>query len=181
MRNKIGTNPDELRRRIATLDRAVASIVTTASTATVTGWTDAQPRWVKYPVTRTDFSAAATTVTITLDTLPAGVAWTQVWVEPVTNFVSTPGGSIWRLSADVPATGATAGGSPKSVDVTTPDALAQQAASWYVQCNNSGAATVTATIDSGGGDNANNLSSGSANIYLLMSVPGATTDDLPHS
>lgn len=203
MRNKIGVNPDELRERLkrqaeqletierdavaaAALDAAALAAldarVVVLETATPTGWTDAQPRWVAYPVTYTGFTGAALSVTITIATLPAGVSWTQVWVKPGTLFVSTnnPPMDVWRLGVDVPATGATAGGATKTVDVTTPDALAQQAASWYVQCDTSGTATVTATL-ANGTDNANTLTAGTATIYLLLSIPGATTDALPHA
>lgn len=200
MRNKIGVNPDELRERLkrqaeqletierdavvaAALDAAALAAldarVVVLETATPTGWTDAQPRWVAYPVTYTGFTGAALSVTITIATLPAGASWTAVWVKPGTLFAS-PTVPIWQLNVDVPATGATASGAPKTVDVTTPDALAQQAASWYVQCDTSGTATVTATL-ANGTDNANTLTAGTATIYLLLSIPGATTDALPHA
>jgi hypothetical protein len=181
-------SPDALRQSLnslrsnhaAAVARIAALEAEAPATTTVTGWTDALPRAVKYPIDYTQFKAtAATIVNVTLDSLPAGLRWTHVWIEPVRSFVSA-GLFVWRGSVVIPATGATAGGSPKSVDITTPDALSQQAASWFVQCDNSAPVTLEAQIDSGGTDTADLLADGSANIYITLSVPGSTADDLPH-
>lgn len=180
------TSPAGIQRQLRQLAAAVNALspATQSTTGSVssTALTDNMPRWVSYPVSFSSFVGASTSVTIPLATLPAGTVWTSVWIEPGTQFVSPscPAGA-WRLGVDVPATGATVGGAPKTVDMTTPDSLGAQAASWHVQCNRSGSVAVTATIDSGGTDDGSDLTAGSAVIHLLLSVPNATTDQLPHA
>jgi hypothetical protein len=175
-------SPDAIRRewkrtedRLAELERAPA----TATAAVVTGWTDAQPRWIALPVAHTLFTGtAATVVDAVLTELPAGTVCTHQWVEPGTLFVSA--GDTWRMSIVKAAPIYSAGGSPKAVDVTTPDAIDQQHAAEYIVSDSAGANDWYVRIETGGVDTANLLTQGTATMHLLVSVPGAITDDLPH-
>lgn len=175
--------PDQLRRdlkairdRLTEIERVPAS----EAAAVVTGWTDAQPRWIKYTVPYTLFTGTvATTATTTVATLPPGTVWTQERIDVATTFVSL--GGIWRMTIAVPTGGAAAGGTAKAPDVTTPDALAQRAANEYVVSDPAGVCDVVISIDSSGIDNASTLTQGSATVNILVSVPGSTADALPHS
>lgn len=175
--------PDALRLRIKQLNDRIKELeaAPAASSATVvTGWTDAQPRWVAYSVDYTDFASASTIVDFTVASLPAGTTWTAAWIEPTTPFAST-GLSTWRMGPLVPTNGATVAGSPKTTDVSTPDTLSQQAAAWFVISDPASAQDLIIEIDSSGGDNGTALTAGAATVYLLLSVPGSTSDDLPHA
>ena len=65
--------------------------------------------------------------------------------------------------------------------MTTPDSIAQQAAAHYVATDRTGPCVVVAELTNGGADLATTLTAGTATIHLLLSVPGATTDTLPHA
>lgn len=172
--------PDAIRLALANLTARIKELEAEQAAATVvTGWTDAQPRWVAYAVDYSDFATAATTVDYVVGSLPAGTIWTHAWIEPGTNFAS-PGLSTWRMGPLVPTNGATITGTPKTTDVTTPDTLSAQGAAWFVVSDPASAQDLTIEIDSGGGDNGNQLTAGTATVHLLLSVPGATSDDLPH-
>lgn len=189
-RNAERMDDDNLRRIFGELRSSIAAgaksllsltgrVVTLEEATATTTLTDSVPRVVKYTADYTLLtSAAALSVTISLDSLPAGVRWTHVWIEPVDLFDS--GGSIWSAQVVVPVTGATAGGAPKTVDVTSPDALANQSASWFVQCDNSAPVTLELTV-SNGADTSDLLTAGSVNVYLTLSVPGSSANDLPPS
>lgn len=172
--------PDALRQSLADLRRRVDSASAAVATAVVTGWTDAQPRWVAYTVPYTLFTGTvATTAVTTVATLPPGTVWTQERIDVGTTFVSL--GATWRMTIAVPAGGASAGGTAKAADVTTPDALAQRSANEYVVSDPAGVCDVVISIDSSGVDNASTLTQGSATVNILVSVPGSTLDTLPHS
>lgn len=173
--------PAAVLNAIATLRRRLDSASTVATESdTATGWTDAMPRWIALAVAYTDFNGtAATTATKTVTTLPPGAVWTQERIDVATTFVSA--GSIWRMTIAVPTGGASAGGTAKAPDVTTPDALAQRAANEYVVSDPAGVCDVVISIDSGGGDLATTLTQGSATVNILASVPGSTSDTLPHA
>jgi hypothetical protein len=162
----------ELTARVTTLESAPPPAGTL---------TDNVARWIALPVAYTDFVTAATTVQFTIANLPAGTQWTAVWVEPGTLWESpsNPPIAVWRLGVNVPATGATAGGSPKTVDMTTPDSLDLQAADWYVVTNRSGPCVVVAELTNGGADTADLITQVTATIHLLVSVPGSSANDLP--
>lgn len=174
--------PDSIRRewkriddRLTAIERAPAP----ESSAVVTGWTDAMPRWIALPVPHTLFTGtAATVVDAVLTNLPAGTICSHQWVEPGTLFVSA--GDIWRMSVLKSPPIYSAGGTPKSVDVTTPDAINQQHAAEHIVSDSAGANDWYVRIETGGVDTADLLTQGTATIHMLVSVPGATTDDLPH-
>ena len=188
------TSPDALRRSLNELrTRATDAEQETASlalrvaeleAATTSGLTDGTPRWIKVDVDYTDFPDAATTSQHLLIQLPAGTACTHQWIEPGDAFTSTniPGGGVWRMSIVKDGTIIdSAGGTAKDVDVTTPDAMAQQYAAEHIVSDTATANDWYVQIDSGGVDNASKLTAGTATVHLLVSVPGSTANDLPHS
>lgn len=174
------TRPDALRLALANLRRRVDSAATVAAeTAVVTGWTDAIPRWIKLEVPYTLFTAAAATpASATVTTLPPGTIWTAARLDVGTNYVST--GPIWRMEVEVPTGGAAIGGTPKNPDVTTPDSLSLRSSDQQVFSDPAGTCDIVVTIDSGG-DTSDLLTQGAVTVNLLVSTPGATTDDLPHA
>ncbi|HYD02109.1 MAG TPA: hypothetical protein VEB22_12855 [Phycisphaerales bacterium] len=172
---------DALRARLRRLERDVAESGTTASESatTTTTLTDGTPRWVRYTVAYTDFTAVATTSDKVIDNLPAGTVCTHQRIEPGNSFVS-PNAEVWRLSVVKSGAIYSAGGTAKTVDVTTPDGTDAQHAAEFIVSGDASANDWTVRVATGGTDTADTLSAGTATVHLLVSVPGSTANLLPH-
>lgn len=176
------TRPDAIRLRTKALSdriKQLESAPTAESETIITGWTDAQPRWIALTVPYTLFtpSVGMMTVDVTITNLPPGTVWTGERIDVVTTFVSV--GGIWRMTIKVPVGGTSVGGTPKGPDVTTPDPFAQLIADEFAASDPAGACDVTINLSSS--DTADQLTQGVVTVHLLVSIPGAITDTLPHS
>lgn len=174
--------PDAIRLEFAALRKQIAAANATAAANTRTvGLTDNIPRWIALDVLFSDFTGTvATTVdSAPITTLPPGTIWIGERIDVGTTFVSA--GSTWRMTIKVPVGGASIGGTAKAPDVTAPDPLSQLVADEFVTSNPAGVCDVIINLDSGIGDTANQLTQGAATVHLFVSVPGSTSDTLPHA
>ena len=175
--------PDQLRRdlkaireRLTIIERAPA----TSAAAVATGWTDALARQVRVTKQYTDFAGAASIVTVALGTYPAGTICTHVRINPSTPFTTTLGNDV-TATVPVPTNGALADGSAKTVNLTLPDPLVNQAAALYIIGDPAAPTDFSLEITVSGGEVGNDLTAGTVVVDMLMSVPGSIADTLPHS
>lgn len=172
--------PDALRQSLADLRRRVDSASAAVATAVVTGWTDAQPRWVRVTKQYTDFADPGSVVAVVLGNYPAGTVFTHVRINPTTIFATTLTNAV-VAEAIVPTNGALADGSTKTVNLAVSPPLADQAATIYMLGDPDAASDFKLEISISGGETGNDLIAGVVAVDMLLSVPGATTDDLPHA
>lgn len=150
------------------------------SLSTMPAITDNTPRWVVVTIPYTDFADPGTTVDVSLGTFAAGTVLTAIRINPATPFTTTLGSTV-SATIPTPSGGAIYDGAAKTVDLTTPSALAGQGAAVFMVGDPAAPFDFNIEIGVGGGETGNDLTAGSVEVHMLISTPGATTDVLPHS
>jgi len=148
------------------------------------------PTWVKYTIAYSDFSDADTAETLTLDTLPAGVNIHDLRLKLNTKFDATVTLTAATLEvgaaadidglvegwADLDDDGGTAGWQVVATynaygdDLFNPAIGAVDGESVLVPANYAAATALTVTLTVAG-DNLNDMTQGSMDLYVLMSQP----------
>jgi hypothetical protein len=158
---------------VEAIDARVTALENTITTPTPAIVPDSVPRWVEWTVPFTVFNGdPGAVIPFTLDSLPAGSVWTHFWILPTVNFT---GGPIGGASATVlvPTNGHDFSGGIKSVDVFTPDPLANQTAEDYLVSDPAAAQDLVFQLTLTGGVGTD-LTAGECRLRLLMSIPGGT-------